>query len=328
MRKLFSIFLVCCFLLALTACQSKEKENAKQETEAVKTEEQGKEEAAGDGTRVITHLGNEYTVPEKVEKIVIVGAIEAMEDSMVLGVKPIGANTTGGEFPEIFSTVLSDATPIGEKTQPNLESILQLKPDVILVSTKFPDETKEKLQKLAPMIPISHISEHGVDNLMVLAELTGKQDIAKEALQTYEKNLAEAKEKISDAIQDEKILAIRIRRGDLFIYPDNVFLNTVFYHDLGFTIPEEVKAAPAQEMIPLEKITEMDPDRIFVQFETSSNAEDGNALEDLQNNPIWQSLRAVKEDKVYVNAIDPILEGGPLFSREALLKAIVEKFAQ
>ena len=217
---------------------------------------------------------------------------------------------------------------IGEKTQPNLEAILQLKPDVILVSTKFPEEMKEKLQKLAPMIPISHISEHGVDNLMVLAELTGKQDVAKEAIQAYEKHVAEAKEKISDAIESEKILAIRIRSGNLFIYPDNVFLNTVFYHDLGFTAPEEVKAAPAQEMIPLEKITEMNPDRIFVQFEESSNADEGNALEDLQNNPIWQSLRAVKEDKVYVNAIDPILEGGPLYSREALLKAVIEKFAK
>ena len=113
MRKLLSFFLVGCLLLVLAACQKdNEKENVKEEKpvteEAAKADEAGKEEATGDGTRVITHLGEEYTVPEKVEKIVIVGAIEAMEDSMLLEVKPIGANTTGGEFPKIFSTLFSD----------------------------------------------------------------------------------------------------------------------------------------------------------------------------------------------------------------------------
>ncbi|MFD2210565.1 ABC transporter substrate-binding protein [Virgibacillus halophilus] len=312
------------FLVILAACGAGEKGSTKNEKE----ENQQKTSVSSDGERVIKHLGKEYKVPQNVNRIVIVGAIEAMEDSMVLDVKPVGASTTGGEFPKLFaSTILSDAKPIGEKTEPNLEAILQLKPDVILMSTKFPEETTEKVEKLAPVIPISHISDDWKDNLNVLAELTGKEDVAKKALQSYEKQLEDTKEKLGSSVKDKNVLSIRIRNGDIFIYPENVFLNASLYEDLGYQAPDEVKAAKAQEMLPLEKLSEIDPDYMFVQFEASSNADDKNALKDLEKNPIWQSLKAVQHDKVFVNTIDPILEGGPLYSRTEFLKAVSDKLA-
>ncbi|MEN1967931.1 ABC transporter substrate-binding protein [Lentibacillus sp. N15] len=324
MKRYTMAILAIIFLIILGACGTGEKSDTKKDN----AEDQQQAGESADGERVIKQLGKEYTVPEKVERIVIVGAIEAMEDSMVLDVKPVGASTTGGEFPKLFtSTVLSDAEPIGEKTEPNVESILQLKPDVILMSTKFPEETTEKMEKLAPVIPISHISDDWKDNLETLAALTGKEDVAKKALQSYEKQLEDTKAELSSSVKDEKVLAIRIRNGDIFIYPENVFLNASLYEDLGYEAPEEVKAAKAQEMLPLEKLSEIDPDYIFVQFEASSNQDDKNALKDLAKNPIWQSLKAVKNDHVFENVIDPILEGGPLYSRTEFLKAASDKLS-
>ena len=48
-----------------------------------------------------------------------------------------------------FSTLKSfqGAKSVGEKMQPNFETLLQLKPDVITSSTKFPAETAEKFTK-------------------------------------------------------------------------------------------------------------------------------------------------------------------------------------
>jgi len=324
MKKIMLFFTAFMALIMLAACGNTQSEGKPES----KAKEQGAQ-AASEKTQEIEHLGKTYTVPARAERIIIVGAIEAMEDAKILDVKPVGASTTGGKFPEAFAKdVLKDATPIGEKTEPNVEAILKLKPDVILMSTKFPEETKQKIEKLAPVVPISHISEDWKDNLMVLAKLTGKEDVAKEKLQAYEHHLTTAKEELGANVKDKKILTLRIRRGDLFIYPEDVFMNAALYHDLGFPALEVTKAAKAQEQLPLEKISDIDPDYMFVQYETSSNQDKANALQDLEKNPVWKSLKAVKEDHVFVNAIDPILEGGPLYSREALLKATVEKLAE
>lgn len=326
MVKKWVAFLMFVLVLGLVACgNGKDSDDvadqATNDTDSTVTEEGIDEERM----RTITHLGKEYKVPEQAERIVLVGAMEAFEDALVLDIKPVGANTVGGEYPEVFSEILKDAEPIGEKTEPNLDVILQLEPDVILVSTKFPDETKEKLEKLAPMVEISHISTDGIENLKVLAEMTGKQDKAEKVIKGYEEKLATAKEELKD-VTDLNVLTIRIRGGELYVYPEDVFLNLVIYNEFGFPVPDVIKQAKAQEVISLEKLSEVDPDVIFVQNAQVEN--DAQALQDVENNPIWQSLSAVKDNKVFINTIDPILEGGPIYSRGLLIDAITENLGE
>src|SRR5690606_17933659 len=105
-------------------------------------------------------------------------------------------------------------------------------------------------------------------------------------------------------------MAIRIRSGNLFIYPKDVFFNPSLYRDLGASVPKEVAAAKAQQNISLEKFAEINPDYLFVQFSPDENADQPKALEELQKNPIWKSLKAVKNGHVYVNIVDPLAQGG------------------
>lgn len=120
-------------------------------------------------------------------------------------------------------------------------------------------------------------------------------------------------------------MAVRIRSGNIMIYPPNVFFNPSLYTDLGFTVPQEIQNAKAQEVISLEKFSEMNPDYIFVQFSEDENKNNPKALEELQNNPIWKSINAVKNDKVFVNVVDPLAQGGTAWSKINFLKAVVEK---
>ena len=57
--------------------------------------------------------------------------------------------------------------------QPNFETLLQLKPDVITVRNS--QETAEKFTKVAPTFPVSHVSTNWEDNLKLMGELTGKK---------------------------------------------------------------------------------------------------------------------------------------------------------
>ncbi|MEK5053972.1 iron-hydroxamate ABC transporter substrate-binding protein [Niallia sp. FSL K6-0212] len=315
-KNLFFIFLAA-FLL-LTACSQTGEKNT---SSSIK-------DSKGDGqstTQEVTYLGEKYEIPAKVETIVTASQ-EAMEDAAMLGIKPAGAIATAGKFPAYLGDSMSEAEQIGEKMQPSVEKLLQLKPDVILGTSKFQPEVADNLNKVAPMIPVSHISTNWKDNLILLGQLTNKTEKAETIIADYEKNVTETKEGIQDKLAEKKVVMLRLRGGSLYIYPETVYFNPVLYGDLGLDVPEEVKKAKAQEMISLEKLAEMNPDYLFIQFEETENTDSPTALADLENNSIWKSLDAVKNNQVYENVVDPLAAGGTAWSKTTFLKAFAGLF--
>lgn len=330
-KKFLFISFIALFMLILAACGEKKAVEEESSTDTPKEEEvtQTKEESTNEnGTRTIEYLGESYEVPEKVERIVVTGAMEAMEDMVVLDVHPVGAIAIGGKFPELYASVTDKAESIGEKIKPNFEKILELNPDVILGSTKFPEEVQSKLEKIAPTILVSHISTNWESNLNLLAELTSKQADAEKILSTYKADIEAAKSTLTEKLQDQKVAAIRIRGGQAYVYPKEVFLNAVLYGELGLAVPNEVAKAKSQEAISVEQLADMNPDYLFVQFSTDENADAPNALEDFKKNPIIQNITAFKNDQVFVNVLDPLMEGGPAYSRIKFLEAIQQNLVK
>jgi len=322
-KKFLFISFIALFMLILAACGEK-----KAVVEESSTDTPKEESTNENGARTIEYLGESYEVPEKVERIVVTGAMEAMEDMVVLDVHPVGAIAIGGKFPELYASVTDKAESIGEKIKPNFEKILELNPDVILGSTKFPEEVQSKLEKIAPTILVSHISTNWESNLNLLAELTGKQADAEKILSTYKANIEAAKSTLTEKLQDQKVAAIRIRGGQAYVYPKEVFLNAVLYGELGLAVPNEVAKAKSQEAISVEQLADMNPDYLFVQFSTDENADAPNALEDFKKNPIIQNITAFKNDQVFVNVLDPLMEGGPAYSRIKFLEAIQQNLVK
>lgn len=275
-------------------------------------------------TQKITYKGKVYTVPAKTDNIVITGALEAMEDALVLNFKPKGMITVGGKFPALFSKISTGVKGIGEKTEPDFEAILKIKPAVILSSTKFPAETNEKLAKIATTIPVSHIATDWMDNLKLLAALTGKQKESTQAIVKYQNELKVAKAKLAPKFKDKTVVAVRIRSGNLFLYPKDVFFNRSLYADLGAAVPKEVQSVKAQQNISLEAFAAINPDYLFVQFSKDENADNPKALEELQKNAIWMSLKAVKSGNVYVNLVDPLAQGGTAYSKFSFLEGLMK----
>ncbi|HBI99750.1 MAG TPA: iron-uptake system-binding protein, partial [Lysinibacillus sp.] len=60
-------------------------------------------------------------------------------------------------------------------------------------------------------------------------------------------------------------------------------------------------------------------------FEESENKDTPKALEELQKNPIFTSLKASQNNEIYVNAIDPLAQGGTAWSKVKFLDAAAEK---
>lgn len=275
--------------------------------------------------RSIHYLGQVYTVPERLERIVVTGALESLEDAVLLDVKPVGAMTVGGTFPTMLASITQKTVPIGEQKQPNFEAILKLSPDIILSSDKFPAGTAEQLQKIAPVIPISHIATAGEANLLLLAELTGKSSLAQAVLQNYHEQVKAVQAQLQENVRNKKIIAVRFRAGNLNIYPEDVFFNEIIYQDLGLAVPAEIKAAKAQEIISLEKLSEMNPDVIILQYAAGENLAQPKALEELQQNAIWRNLTAVKNKQVFVNIVDPLIQGVAIGGKMQFLQAFADR---
>ncbi|MBP2079031.1 ABC transporter substrate-binding protein [Oceanobacillus polygoni] len=311
--QLFILLLI--GLLALVGCNTGD--TSKESEASVNGSDTSESE-----TREITYLGETYTVPANVERIVITGAMEAMEDAMALEVEPVGAITLGGEFPDVFKEAMGEAESIGEKQEPNFEKILQLKPDVILGTTKFPEEVVSKLEQIAPTILVSHISTDWEDNLLLMAALSGKENEAETLLNDYEQGVDTVKADLSEDFEDQTVLSIRVRAGKMFIYPEDVFFNPILYSELELNAPEAVMKAEAQEEISIEQLAEMNPDYIFMQVQQTGTQENEQAFEQLKQNSIIQNIDAFKEDHVYVNIVDSLLEGGSVYSKNEFLKAL------
>lgn len=342
----YSLLLAAMIVLALAACGDKGNGNGAtagngagtgnaQSSEASanasaqpSSAEETSTEGASGATQTVSYLGKEYEVPAVAKRIVITGALEAMEDSILLDVKPVGAVTVSGEFPPMFQSITSDAQSIGEKTEPNFEAILALQPDVILGTTKFKPEVVQQLEKIAPTILYSHIATDWEANLTLLGELAGKQDQAAGIIAQYKSDLEAAKAQFGSDLKDKKVAAVRVRGGQVYVYPADVFFNPVLYGDLGFAVPDEIKAAKAQEALSIEKFAEMNPDVLFIQFSPDENKDTPNALEELQNNPIMKNINAVKNGKTFVNVVDPLAQGGTAYSKTEFLKAVVDSLTK
>ncbi|AZH28583.1 ABC transporter substrate-binding protein [Paenibacillus sp. M-152] len=311
--------------LLLTACGEKVQE---MDSSAQKNTNASTQTSVSDGesAKTITYLDKTYKLA-KTDHIII-ASLEAMEDAAVLGVKPTGAVTSGGKFPEFMEKAMEGATDVGDRMQPSAETILKLKADVILGSSKFRPAVADQLGKVAPMIPVSHISTNWEANLLMLGELTGKEAKAKEILNKYKQDAEAAQQKLKPIWENKKVLMVRIRTGNLYAYPADVYFNPSLYADLGAKVPEELNTVKAQEAVSLEKLADMNPDYLFVQFSEGENKDQPQALADLEKNPIWSSINAVKNGKTFVNIVDPNAQGGTSWSKLAFLEAVMNRLSQ
>lgn len=315
--------------LSLAACNGeKETEDAAASAGAAnKNEEKSDQSSEGVTEQTITYLGESYTLPKDPQNI-IAASLESMEDAAILGVKPVGVLSIANAVPTYLEKELKGAALVGDKMEPNKEAILALDPDVILGTSKFPEEVAANLNKIQTTIPYSHISTNWKENLTLLGQLTGKESKASTIISDYEKKSTEAKAKLGKELKDKNILILRVREGTLYTYPANVYLNPVIYEDLGAPVPEIITKTEAQAEVSLEALAEANPDAVFLQFESSENADSPKAVDDLLANPIFSKTNAAKNDQVFVNTVDPLAQGGTAWSKVKFLDAAIDSLTK
>ncbi|MEO9274687.1 iron-siderophore ABC transporter substrate-binding protein [Marinomonas sp. 5E14-1] len=127
---------------------------------------------------------------------------ELTENVIELGVEPIAITDMKGYQEWVVKPALpSSSQDVGDRAEPNLEKLAQLKPDVILIGAAL-EGMKSRLEKIAPVVFFNtyqkgHNNAEAADQVfLTIATLLDKQNIAIQKLENRTKVLSQLKAKL------------------------------------------------------------------------------------------------------------------------------------
>lgn len=261
-------------------------------------------------------LNREVVLPDKVDKIVVlqhqslnVLAQIGAKDKIV-GVLQSWEKRLGSDYKRLFNGIDKLPTP-GDLKTINFESILNLKPDVVIVTNYIDKSYIEKLEELKiPVVMMSFFKdssagkdsvnpefedeEYSYDNglyegIMILGKIADKEDNAKE-LVTYIKNSQNELKEYTKNIKDK--IKLYMANPKYQTYGSGKYTSIIFKRAGGENVA--AKDIKGYKQVSAEKILSWNPDIIFVQARYSS------VVDELKNDKSLKNLDAIKNNKIYL----------------------------
>ncbi|MDQ6422825.1 ABC transporter substrate-binding protein [Paenibacillus sp. LHD-117] len=326
-NKLISLMLLSlAIVLVLGACGQNSNNGGKNagspnnEAAAVTTDNAN---AGGDGETVIFPAANgDIEVPKNPQRIVDATAFNTGY-FLALGIKPVGIMEDAMANP-YFEGMLGGVTSLGNAPTP--ENILALDPDLIIVYTGT--EGIDKLEEIAPVVAIEYGKKTYKEQMIEFGKLTNKDAEAKAWIEQWEKQIAELKPKVQEAVGDKTVSILNPYSKGLYVFGHNFGRGgEIIYGEFGLKAPAEaqkqaINSGTGWASISLETIPQFAGDIIFT-CPWSGDDADPSAVYD---NAIWTGLPAVKAGNVFqLNPAadtynDPVsLEAQLTFISESLL---------
>ncbi len=261
------------------------------------------------GERMITDsAGREVAVPEKVERIVCVGVgalrytCYMQSADLVVGVEDYEVKAG---ISRLYNYVnfdkFKDLPVIGSNGKPNAEEIINVAPQVIVMTAYASVEADELQQKTGiPVVVVpgsdTTLDEGAYETIRIMGELYGKQEHAND-LTKYLKDLEKDLKDRTSAIAEGDKPTVYV--GGVSFKGHHGFEGTeAGYGPLALIGAKNLADTTGQTgafNIDLEQVLSWDPDVIFLDFNGMSLIN-----EDYKKNPdYYNSLSAVQNGKVY-----------------------------
>ena len=289
MKKFISLFALL-MVLVLAACGNSEESSEEATDESAAGEAGGGSNESGEMVTYTTDAGEEIEIPEDPQRIVILGM------SYFGNLMHMDANVVGAHARVTESEVLEPYTEGIELIEEgNIEQVMNVDPDLIITFNS--DENLDKLEAVAPTIPIDYAKWNYLDIHRELGKITGNEDKAEEWIENWEAELEEDREVVQEAIgEDTTASVIEQFAKDIYVYGTNWGRGTeIIYQGLDVKVPEAVQDEVVEtgwKKISAEEIEKYAGDYMFVG--TGDSGAD-NAYKDTE---VWNGLDAVQNDNV------------------------------
>ncbi|MED1780266.1 iron-siderophore ABC transporter substrate-binding protein [Brevibacillus fortis] len=293
---------------------------------------------AEEQVRTVKHMMGEATIKGTPKRIVALEWSSA-EHLLALGIQPVGIADIPNmkKWVKLPVEIAPEVVDVGSRTAPNLESIMMLKPDLIIGIKRNVEANYDEMSKIAPTIAFDTNPAEGqgsqydrmIEIFKQIADITGKNAEAETALKDLDKTYAEAKEKLAKAGADKVPFVLAMGYSsqnavEFRLSTDNSTAASILIHigltnkykpkkfeQTGLTLAD-VEALPALQ------------DANFLHIIQN----DDNVIENqLKNNPVWNGLTFVKENRVYALGGDLWPYGGTM-SAKILANKVVDLLAK
>lgn len=322
--KLLTGLLVVTALLVGCSNANQSSTPSKESTESKANVEGSTEVDKNSVTRVIEHAMGSTSITGTPNRVVTLFQ-GATDSALTLGVKPLGSVESWAEKPvyEYLRDQMEGVTNLGVETQPDLEAIIALKPDLIIASKVRHEKIYTQLSEIAPTVMVPEVYKWK-ETLDISGKALNKEKEAEDFLKTWDEKTAYFKEKAADQIKNKKVSIVDFRADHARIVY-NGFAALVL-NDMGIERPEAQKGTEWGVMLQSEEaIPQMEGDIIFDQSNLSEQ-ENVNFRDKWMANPLWANLTAVKNNEVHlVNSIYWNSGGGPQ-SAMLMLSQVYEFF--
>lgn len=327
-KGLNGLLIMLAFMLVLAGCGK-----ANTTTDASKDTVSGgtpAEETAGPVT--VKHKRGELTLDKPAERVVTLEWTYT-EDVVALGVQPVG-NADNANYKVYVSSEagLDDSVmDIGTRSEPNLEAIAALKPDLIIANADNNTAVYDQLNAIAPTIEYDPYDGDGYNYDKMteifnnIATALGKEDKAKQVLDELDQHYAEAKEKLAAAGKENFHFALTQaftyqNAASLRMFTDNsVVIGTLNKIGLVNDWQPEKLEGYGFSTVGIESLSDVQ-DSNFIYITQPDDDVFGTAMKD---NSVWNGLNFVKEKRTYQLDSTTWTFGGPISSK-ALVDGVVE----
>lgn len=284
-------------------------------------------------TRTITHLKGTTEITGTPEKIVTLfqGATDV---AVALGVTPIGAVESWSQQPvyEYLRDDLKDVENLGVETQPNLELVSKLKPDLIIASISRHDKIYDQLNKIAPTIIIDPLYDFK-NTLTVVGQALNKETESEALLAQWDERVADLRTKLQAKVGDAwpiEATVLNFREDHARIYVTG-FAGDIL-DEVGFTRSaalqaEADKGTVHMKLTSVESIPSINAEAIFIfKFDDSGEEQVQKLYQEWTNHPLWQGLDAAKNDNVHL--VDEVSwnVGGGIIAANNMLDDLYDRF--
>ncbi|SDE41644.1 iron complex transport system substrate-binding protein [Paenibacillus sp. UNCCL117] len=240
-------------------------------------------------------IGYEIDLQTKPERVVILN--EGLELFYQLGGRVVGrASVPAVSVPE----QALDAEDVGQINNVSLEKITSLKPDLVIGHPFFHTGLTEGLA--ASGIPFALLKIESYDDIQskgrLFGSIIGTERETEKALKETDDRIRRIIEKAPDRSLTFAILTI-MPMGISIQVSDSLALDIVEQLNMN-----NAAAAMQSGQIPgsvpysIEKLIEADPDYLFISVHGTEQFGHQKLRNDLESNPAWASLRAVKEGRM------------------------------
>jgi iron complex transport system substrate-binding protein len=249
--------------------------------------------------RTVQHSLGEVCIPQTPQRLVVLDDV-TLADALVLGVPSIGVATPDDMQLDYLMKQMKNREGLellGQSDRPSLEKILKLKPDLILGIKFFGEPIFPLLSQIAPTAVGKWIGASSWREYFgFVAHVLSKEAEAQQVWDSYNRRIAEIKAALGDELHNIKISTVYANSNGIYINGTKSFAGSILA-DVGIRRPKIYANLEDGKPLSEEAILDIDADILFVY---SYNADSEKTLANWEQKPLWNQLKAVKEERVYI----------------------------